>query len=169
MTVSTVRTTIDPTALLRRASYAVSRLELPRARAGASIAPEHAGAAAVATALAGRRHLWARHARFDPNGPVDVPVWHDDRWEATLGAWLPGQSTGARAHLHRPGALLVLQGELEESTWLVATDGPQPGRRHAVVRRYAAGSLRSHGTVHVHDLRNAGTDPALALHIHERA
>jgi hypothetical protein len=128
----------------------------------------HGSAAALAASLADQRSLWAPHARFDPARPVHVPVWRDDRWEVALGAWLPGQSTGTVEHLGRPGALLVLQGALDESTWLTATDGPQPGRRHAVVRRYTAGSLRTHGTVLVHDLHNSGPDPALALHVRSR-
>lgn len=125
-------------------------------------------AAELASRLAALRSLWAPHARFDPDAPRHVPVWHDDLWEAELGAWLPGQSTGTVERIGRPGALVVLQGHLDESTWVTATDGPNPGRRHAVVRRWTAGSVRSHGAVHVHDLRNAGPDPALALHVRAR-
>jgi predicted metal-dependent enzyme (double-stranded beta helix superfamily) len=119
----------------------------------------------LARHLAARRDLWARHVRFDPSSPYRVGVYSDDAWEVELGAWLPGQGTRTHEHVGRRGALLVLQGVLTETTWLVATDGPEPGRRHAVTRTYGADELRSHGDVHVHAVSNAGSDPALALHV----
>jgi hypothetical protein len=106
--------------------------------------------------------------RFDPSAAHTAPVWRDARWEVRIEAWLPGQSGGLTEHLDRPGALLVLQGALVETTWVIATDGPTPGRRHAVARRYAADDVRSHGDVHVHEVRNAGPDPAIALNVRRR-
>jgi predicted metal-dependent enzyme (double-stranded beta helix superfamily) len=124
---------------------------------------------ALVRALAASRELWAPHVRFDPSAPHTALVWADDRHEAHIGAWLPGQASPVHAHLGRPGALLVLQGVLEETTWVTATDGAEPGRRHAVRRHLAADQVRSYGAVHVHGLRNDGTDPVVALHVIARA
>lgn len=152
---------MSTTALLPR----TLRSRLPLARTSAPALPAHASPAQVAAAVAAHRDLWAGHVRFDPVDPHQAVVWHDERWEVVLGAWLPAQASATVEQLGRPGALHVLQGELEETTWVTATDGPAPGRRHAVVRRWSAGSTRSHGTVHVHDVRNPGPDPALALSV----
>jgi predicted metal-dependent enzyme (double-stranded beta helix superfamily) len=116
-------------------------------------------------ALAAARELWAPHVRFDPWAPHTAPVWADDRYDAVVGAWLPGQASPIHTHLARPGALLVLQGVLEETTWVTATDGAEPGRRHAIRRHLVADEVRSYGAVHVHRLRNDGTDPVIALHV----
>ena len=120
---------------------------------------------ALVRSLAVRRDLWAPHVRFDPSGPYVTTVWADDRHEAVIATWLPGQASPVHTHLARPGALLVLQGELEETTWVTATDGAEPGRQHAVRRQLVADEVRSYGAVHVHGLRNAGPDPAVALHV----
>ena len=125
--------------------------------------PTHPGA--LVRSLAVRRELWAPHVRFDPVAPYVTTVWTDDRHEALIATWLPGQASPVHTHLGRPGSLLVLQGELEETTWVTATDGAQPGRRHAVRRRFGIDEVRSYGAVHVHGLRNAGTDPTVALHV----
>ncbi len=123
---------------------------------------------AVARVVADHRDLWASAVRFDPDAPQHVTVWADDRWEVRLGAWLPGQSSGEHHHVGRRGALLVLQGSLRETTWHVATDGPTPGRRHAVTRVHRAGDVRTHGDVHVHAVEPEGTDPVLAIQVHAR-
>jgi predicted metal-dependent enzyme (double-stranded beta helix superfamily) len=129
----------------------------------------HAHPSAVARALAEHRDLWAHQVRFDPTAPFEVTVYDDGRHEAVLGAWLPGQLSRAHEHLGRPGAVLVLQGTIEETTWHVVTDGPEPGRRHAQRRTIEVGEVRSHGAVHVHALGNTGVDPALAIHVRSRA
>jgi predicted metal-dependent enzyme (double-stranded beta helix superfamily) len=120
-------------------------------------------------ALAASRESWAPHVRFDPLAPHTALMWADERHEAFVGAWLPGQASPVHTHLARPGALLVLQGVLEETTWVTATDGAEPGRRHAVRRHLVAGEVRSYGAVHVHGLRNDGSDPVVALHVLARA
>lgn len=122
----------------------------------------------VARVVAEHRDLWAAHVRFDPAAPHQATVWSDERWEVRLGAWLPGQSSATHEHVGRPGALLVLQGALAETTWHVATDGPAPGRRTAVTRVHGSGEVRTHGAVHVHTVAAAGSDPALALQVHAR-
>jgi len=124
---------------------------------------------AVARILADHRDLWAAHVRFDPETPHHATVWSDDRWEVELAAWLPGQQEQTHEHVGRPGALLVLQGAVRETTWHVATDGPTPGRRVGVTRVHPQHSVRSHGSVHVHAVSAEGSDPALALQVRARA
>jgi len=158
-------------------SFRTTLLAPPLPRPIASLLPplaggrdlsHHAHASAVARALAEHRERWVRHVRFDPTAPYEVTVYDDGRHEVVLGAWLPGQVSRAHEHLGRPGAVLVVQGALEETTWHVVTDGPEPGRRHALRRTIEADEVRSHGAVHVHALANTGADPALALHVRSR-
>ncbi len=148
-------------------------LPLPRPRAHADRSawpvPTSSHAADVARAIAVRRDLWAPHVRFDPLAAHRATVWADDRWEVELGAWLPGQASPERQHVGAPGALLVLQGSLRETTWVLATDGPTPGRRHSVTRTFTVDDVRSHGPVHVHAVGNDGADPAVALHVRSRS
>ena len=125
--------------------------------------PAHPGA--LVRTLAVRRELWAPHVRFDPLAPHVAAIWADERHEAVIATWLPGQASPVHTHLDRPGALLVLQGELEETTWVTAPAGAEPGRRHAVRRRFGIDEVRSYGAVHVHGLRNAGPDPTVVLHV----
>jgi predicted metal-dependent enzyme (double-stranded beta helix superfamily) len=138
---------------------------MPSATLAVTVLTSASHPGALVRALAAARDLWAPHVRFDPAAPCSSHIWSDDRHEALLGAWLPGQASPIHTHLHRPGALLVLQGTLEETTWVTATDGAQPGRRHAVRRQLLAGEVRSYGAIHVHGLCNAGTDPVVALHV----
>lgn len=136
----------------------------PDATSGDGLRPSpHPGS--LVRLLAGRRDLWRPHVRFDSTGPLTTPVWADEEHEVVLGTWLPGQASPVHTHVGRPGALLVLQGRLEETTWVTATDGGSPGRRHAVRRHLETGQVRSYGAVHVHGLRNAGGDPTVALHV----
>jgi len=159
---STVRTTLLAMPLPRPTSP-----PLPPVADGPGLEHE-AHPSAVARALAAQRGLWAKHVRFDPAAPYEVTVYDDGRHEVVLGAWLPGQVSSAHEHLGRPGAVLVLQGALQETTWHVVTDGPEPGRRHALRRAIEVDEVRSHGSVHVHALANTGVDPALALHVRSR-
>ncbi len=157
MFTTALRSTVVPSTLLP------STAEHSRVLASVS----HPGA--LVRVLAASRDLWAPYVRFDPTAPHTAVVWTDERHEAVVGAWLPGQASPVHTHLGRPGALLVLQGVLEETTWVTATDGAEPGRRHAVRRHLVADEVRSYGAVHVHGLRNDGTDPVVALHVLARA
>jgi hypothetical protein len=75
---------------------------------------------------------------------ADYDVW--------LISWLPGQGTGLHDHGQSTGAFAVANGVLEE--W-------RPG---AGASKIEAGQVRGFGKHYLHDVRNAGTVPAVSVH-----
>jgi hypothetical protein len=121
--------------------------------------------AQVAAAIAASPALWRPLVRFSadhrwycrlgPSGPgPDYELW--------LLTWLPGQRTGFHDHGDAAGAFAVADGELVERT-------ARPGRRETGLRALGAGAARSFGPAHLHDVRNAGTRPAVSVHAYSPA
>jgi hypothetical protein len=88
--------------------------------------------------------------RLDPAGP-------DAGYEVWLLSWLPGQGTGFHDHGDAVGAFAIADGDLLETTARVG---------HTAVRgrSLAAGTVRSFGSAHLHDVRNVTTRPAVSVH-----
>jgi mannose-6-phosphate isomerase-like protein (cupin superfamily) len=80
-----------------------------------------------------------------------------DDHEVWLLSWLPGQETGFHDHGDAAGAFAVAEGELQERAAAV-------GRPWIRSRAISAGSMRSFGSRHVHDVRNDSARPALSIH-----
>lgn len=120
---------------------------------------------AVATRLAGERHLWAGLVDFDPLTRYYARIAAEKDWEAWLLTWLPGQGTQWHDHGDSAGSFVVLQGELTER---VAVRGEPNGRaltgRDAT--RLRAGQQRTFGRTYVHHVGNEGFDPAVSLHVY---
>ena len=99
------------------------------------------------------------HARY----PVDFD--EDERWhqriyrdpsvDLWLISWLPSQGTRLHDHGGSAGAFSVVSGQLTE----VVVGGA--GVRE---RAHARGASSGFGAHHVHDVRNAGRDPAVSVH-----
>jgi mannose-6-phosphate isomerase-like protein (cupin superfamily) len=85
--------------------------------------------------------------------------------EAWLLTWLPGQGTDLHDHGGSAGAFVVLQGALTEAT----VAGRRDRSARLVEHRLAAGRTRPFGPEHVHRVRNAGTTPAISLHVYSPA
>jgi hypothetical protein len=88
--------------------------------------------------------------RLDAAGP-------DAAYEVWLLSWLPGQQTGFHDHGDAVGAFAIADGELLETTARV-------GETAVRARGLSAGAVRSFGYAHLHDVRNAGTVPAVSVH-----
>jgi len=101
---------------------------------------------------------WVTRVRLDPEGRwyEQIPV---NEWcELWLISWLPGQSTGFHDHGGANGAFGVVWGELDE---YVAVRGAVA----AAVNPVVAGTVRSFGPRHVHDVRNAAAG-SVAVSVH---
>jgi predicted metal-dependent enzyme (double-stranded beta helix superfamily) len=83
-----------------------------------------------------------------------------DDHEARLLTWLPGQSTDLHDHGGSAGAFTVLAGHLTEQT---------PVRGRLAERRYGVTATRTFGPHHVHRMVNAGTVPAVSVHVYAPA
>jgi len=118
--------------------------------------------AELATELAADRSRWPSDVRFDEQKRWYGRVSTDSPVEAWLLTWLPGQSTGLHDHGETAGAFVVVEGVLQETKVM---PHPEGGLRD-VTRRFGAGRVRPFSSWHVHDLVNAGTVPAISLHVY---
>jgi len=97
--------------------------------------------------------------RFDPHERWYTRLVAADDHEAWLLTWLPGQATDLHDHGGSAGAFTVLQGRLTEQTVDVRLTG----------RGYGPGATRHFGPHHVHRMVNAGTVPAVSVHVYSPA
>jgi predicted metal-dependent enzyme (double-stranded beta helix superfamily) len=113
----------------------------------------------VVTTIASRPGDWEHLVRFDPEAHWRTRLRRDEDHEAWLVSWLPGQRTGLHDHGGSAGAFLVVSGTLTEHT-------PVLGGFAIRARSVAAGSARSFGPRHVHDVVNASPSPAVSVHVY---
>ena len=115
--------------------------------------------------------LARRYAATPERWPVPLRFEREHRWyhriaadddhEAWLLTWLPGQHTDLHDHGHASGALLVLYGTVDEHV-VASTGEPR-------VRSIPTGQARAFGPHHIHQVGNAGTAPAVSLHVYSPA
>jgi Cysteine dioxygenase type I len=137
------------------------------------------GAAALAVALAVRTDLWEPLARYREEsrwtalldreqvaGVLDPSLHAElDGAQIWLLTWLPGQGTPLHDHGPSAGAFAVARGSLTER--VVAA--PRGRRVHESSSELAAGRLRFFGSHYVHQVTNAGTAPAVSVHVYAPA
>jgi mannose-6-phosphate isomerase-like protein (cupin superfamily) len=135
------------------------------------------GNAAVATTLALRPDLWRPLVRYqeetrwtrllehDLLEDVLDPSLHDDlaAAEVWLLSWVPGQGTALHDHGPSTGAFAVAQGVLSERVVIAGRGGRHP---REVTGDLGAGRVRYFGPRYVHQVRNAGTEPAVSVHVY---
>ncbi|OLE26605.1 MAG: cysteine dioxygenase [Actinobacteria bacterium 13_1_20CM_3_71_11] len=97
--------------------------------------------------------------QFDPHERWYTRLVAADDHEAWLLTWLPGQGTDLHDHGGSAGAFTVLAGRLTEQTVGV----------RLMDRGYSRGATREFGPHHVHRMVNAGTVPAVSLHVYAPA
>jgi hypothetical protein len=112
---------------------------------------------ALVASVAASPGRWSTLVRFDP-----VRRWYrrlalTEHYELWLLSWLPGQETGFHDHGDAVGAFAVADGELRERTAMT-------GARDVASNTFGTGQVRSFGRLHVHDLRNDSTRPAVSVH-----
>ena len=121
----------------------------------ATLSPARLGR--LVAGLAGTPGDWRHLVRFERERRWYHRLDLADDHEVWLLSWLPGQQTGFHDHGDAAGAFAVADGELQELT-------AAPGRPWVRSRAVPAGSLRSFGSRHVHDVRNVSARPALSVH-----
>ena len=121
----------------------------------------------IATRLADQTTLWEPLVRYDPVSRYYARLAAEPDFEAWLLTWVPGQGTDWHDHGGSAGAFVVLRGTLTEEH---ATVSPfAPPRVAAESRALTAGSLRTFGTKHIHQVVNYGVEPAVSLHVYSPA
>ncbi|OLR91673.1 cysteine dioxygenase [Actinokineospora bangkokensis] len=116
----------------------------------------------VATAVAADRAAWAHLLRYDPDQRFTALVERTAEQEVWLMGWLPGQATDLHDHAGSTGAFTVVSGVLTESV-------ARTGRTGEAVHALVAGQSRVFGPGYVHQVRNAGPDPAVSIHVYRAA
>jgi predicted metal-dependent enzyme (double-stranded beta helix superfamily) len=105
---------------------------------------------------------WVARVRLDPEGRWYEQIRMSDAYELWLISWLPGQSTGFHDHGGANGAFGVMWGDLDEHVVVRGVDGSLGG---SAAKRVAAGTVRSFGPRHVHDVRNSSAG-SVAVSVH---
>lgn len=118
---------------------------------------------AIAQRYANRPDQWPVTPQFDPDQRWYHLISDDPYVQVWLLSWLPGQSTGMHDHGGSSGAFVVVQGTLWEHT----TTARRPGDPARLVERTVpAGQGRSFGPNYIHQVTNAGSEPAVSLHVY---
>lgn len=116
----------------------------------------------TARRLAARPDAWGVAPRFDPRQRWYHRLLAEDGLEAWLLTWLPGQETDLHDHGGSAGAFVVVSGVLTERTVTGAGDDTAA----LAERVLPAGAGRQFGDHHVHQIVNAGTAPAVSVHVY---
>jgi predicted metal-dependent enzyme (double-stranded beta helix superfamily) len=114
--------------------------------------------AQIARAYAADRDRWAHLLRYDPDERYAALVHRTPDQEVWLLSWLPGQATGLHDHGAATGAFTIVSGELIEYA-------AHRGRTHQL----GVGQSRVFGPGYAHEVRNAGPDPAVSIHVYRAA
>jgi hypothetical protein len=111
----------------------------------------------IARRVAAHETLWRAVVHHDEAERTPVRLIGTDRYEVWVIGWTPGQAVVLHDHGGSAGALLVVDGELQEE---VATDGGLA--RHALRK----GDGRELPVETVHAVGNVGTRPATSIHVY---
>lgn len=123
--------------------------------------------AQIATRLAEQRALWEPLIIFDAEERYYTRLAREPEFEAWLLTWLPDQRTEWHDHGQSAGAFVTVRGSLTERYAMVGRDGPPRIVPHT--RDLVAGSLRTFGRRHLHQVANLGLEPAVSLHVYSPA
>lgn len=116
----------------------------------------------LAMRVAAERHRWQRLLRYDPDERYAALITADSAQEVWLLSWLPGQYAPPHDHGDATGAFTVVHGVLSESVARRGGPGAAPWSPHTL----EPGQSRVFGPGYVHEVGNAGADPAVSVHVY---
>jgi predicted metal-dependent enzyme (double-stranded beta helix superfamily) len=137
--------------------YAVPYLTVPAAELTRPGSPS-----SLVMALAAHPERWRPLLDYRPDTRWYRLLERTERHEVWLLSWLPGQGTGLHDHGPASGAFAVAAGALTERVVTI-----KPGRPPVeVTRSLTTGRCRAFGPNYVHQVTNAGTVPAVSVHVY---
>ena len=111
--------------------------------------------ALIAREYAAARERWAHLLRYDPDERYTALVHRTPGQEVWLMSWLPGQGTDLHDHGAAGGAFTIVSGVLTEHV-----------HHRGVTHEVTVGQSRVFGPGYVHQVHNAGPDPAVSIHVY---
>jgi predicted metal-dependent enzyme (double-stranded beta helix superfamily) len=111
--------------------------------------------ALIAREYATARERWAHLLRYDPDERYTALVHRTPGQEVWLMSWLPGQGTDLHDHGAAGGAFTIVSGELTEHV-----------HHRGITHTLGVGQSRVFGPGYVHQVHNAGPDPAVSIHVY---
>jgi predicted metal-dependent enzyme (double-stranded beta helix superfamily) len=112
----------------------------------------------VAQALAGRTELWEPLVHADAAQRRYELVYEDDRMDAWILSWMPGQGTGFHDHYISSVGLCVARGSVVEDLMVYGSE-PQSRELHA-------GDARQGGPGYIHRVTHHDGLPAVTVHVY---
>ena len=112
----------------------------------------------VAKAIARRRDIWEPLVRVDSEHRRFELVYEDDRMDAWVLSWMPGQGTGFHDHYVSGLGLACVEGGVRED-WL-RFGAPE------VEFQLRPGDTRNGGPGYIHRVRHAAGTPAVTIHVY---
>jgi len=112
----------------------------------------------VARAIADRPQIWEPLVHADPQHRRYELVYEDDRMDAWILSWMPGQGTGFHDHYISGVGLSVARGCVREDLLVYGT-APQ-------ARDLRAGDSRQGGPGYIHRVTHHEGRPAVTVHVY---
>ena len=112
----------------------------------------------VARAIAHRGDLWEPLVRVDADARRYELVYEDDRMDAWVLCWMPGQGTGFHDHYISAVGLAVAQGGVREDLMRYGSDD--------VSHHLRTGETRRGGPGYIHRVTYAAGEPAVTIHVY---
>jgi hypothetical protein len=113
---------------------------------------------AVARGIAERAEIWRPLVRVDASQRRYELVYEDDRMDAWVLSWMPGQGTGFHDHYISSVGLCVAAGTIREDQMRHA----QP----ALERHLRAGDSRRGDASYIHRVQHWEGEPAVTVHVY---
>ena len=112
----------------------------------------------VASAVVARTDLWEPLVHGNPERRCYELVYEDDRMDAWILSWMPGQGTGFHDHYISGVGLAVARGCVREDIMVYGSE-PQS-------RRLCEGATRQGGPGYIHRVNHDEGMPAVTVHVY---
>ena len=112
----------------------------------------------VASTIAARTDIWEPLVHGNPERRCYELVYEDDRMDAWILSWMPGQGTGFHDHYISGVGLCVARGCVREDIMVYGAE-PQS-------RRLCEGSTRQGGPGYIHRVNHDEGLPAVTIHVY---
>ena len=112
----------------------------------------------VADGIVGCPEIWEPLVDADPDRRRYELLYEDDRMDAWVLSWMPGQGTGFHDHYISGVGLAVAAGAVREDLMVY-------GREH-IALDLQAGDTRQGGPGYIHRVTHASGEPAVTIHVY---